>query len=445
MIIIGAGLAGLTAARELRHKGRRVLLLEARDRIGGRTWTDTWRGQQIERGGTWVDQRQPHIWRELHRYRIPIMADTGSARAILPTVNGFQEYDPGEAYARQAELFTPFFDGSQQIFPRPYEPLYREGLVRRFDGLSLRDRLDQLNYPPEDEIRLTSTTALFGGSSQRGALTMLQQWWELAGGTFDDFHGLNTYRPATGTASLARALLADAAPTLLLNSPVASVVQRGGRVQVVTRAGRRFTAPEVIVAIPVNVWRTVEFDPPLPGAHQLASTQGIGVPHEKKLWLDLEQPADTFIAEAPEGYPICIMGRLNEGQHVVAFSVEETFNVNHRSQVDAAVQAVIPNARLAAYTATDWYADEFALGVGAFRQPFQLTTLHRAIQRPHGRVRFAGGDIADGWSGYMDGAIESGLRVAGSPTLSRPFVPPSTGAIAVPAVNRKTYRSLWQL
>lgn len=391
-----------------------------------------------------MDQRQPHIWRELHRYGLPIIADTGVARAILPTVNGFQEYDPAEAYARQSELFTSFFDGARQVFPRPYEPLYRENLVRQFDGLSLRDRLDQLNYPPEDEIRLTSTTALFGGSSERGALTMLQQWWELAGGTFDDFHGLNTYRPANGTVSLARALLADGAPTLRLNSPVASVIQLRDAVQVVTRAGERYTAPEVIVAIPVNVWKTVEFDPPLPEAHQRASTEGVGVPHEKKLWLDLERPADTFIAEAPEGYPICIMGRLNEGQHVLAFSVEKTFDVNQPRQVEAAVQAVIPDARVAGYTATDWYADEFALGVGAFRQPFQLTTPHRAIQRPHGRVKFAGGDVADGWSGYMDGAIESGLRVAGSPTLSGPFVPPVASALAVPAVDRKTYRSLYQ-
>ncbi|WP_343955587.1 FAD-dependent oxidoreductase, partial [Nonomuraea longicatena] len=83
VIVVGAGMAGVTATRELRAKGKRVLLLEARDRVGGRTWTDTWRGHMIERGGTWVDRLQPHVWRELNRYRLPIMADQGVTRAIM--------------------------------------------------------------------------------------------------------------------------------------------------------------------------------------------------------------------------------------------------------------------------------------------------------------------------------------------------------------------------
>jgi hypothetical protein len=108
---------------------------------------------------------------------------------------------------------------------------------------------------------------------------------------------------------------------------------------------------------------------------------------------------------------------------------------------------MLPDAELLDYTATDWHADEFALGVGAFRQPYQLTRLHRAIQRPHGRVKFATGDIADGWSGYIDGAVESGLRVAGSPTLSgtsRDALAAAAGH-PVPRVNRRMYRSLWGL
>lgn len=445
VIVVGAGLAGVTAARELRVKGKRVLLLEARGRIGGRTWTDTFRGQQIERGGTWVDPSQPHVWRELTRYQIPLMADQWSDRVILPTLTGFKEYDATEAYVRQAQLFTPFFDGATTLFPRPYEPLARRDLLLDADRYSLRDRLDQLNYPPADEIRLTSTTSLFGGTSRRGAYTHLAQWWALAGATFEGFHNLNTYRPVAGTAALVNAILTDAAPTVRLNSPVASIVQRGDKAHVTTRGGEEYSAPEVILAVPVNVWRTITFDPPLPEAHRLASTAGIGVPHEKKLWLDLKQPAGRFVAEAPEGYPICIMGRLNDGQHIVAFSIEAGFDVTDRSKVEAAVKRVVPEAVLVDYTATDWDKDEFALGVGAFRQPFQLTTLFERIQKPHGRVKFAGADIADGWSGYMDGAVESGLKVAGSPTLHGPATPTPVGGppITGRVVDSRSYRSLW--
>jgi monoamine oxidase len=445
VIVVGAGLAGVTAARELKAQGKRVLLLEARGRIGGRTWTDTFRGQQIERGGAWVDPLQPYVWRELSRYKVPIVADAGVERSILPTLDGFAEYDPAEAYARQKELFTPFFeDGNREYFERPYEPLYREDLVRRHDGFSLRDRLDQLKYAPDEEIRLTSTTSLYGGSSKRGALTHLTQWWALSGWNFDGFHGVNTYRPKDGTVSLLKAILAEAAPTLRLNSPVASVTQDASRVRVVTRAGEEFTAPEVIMAVPVNVWKTIKFTPELPEAHRTATTAGIGVPHEKKLWLNLKKPADRFVAEAPEGHPICIMGRFDEGQSVVAFSVKDTFDVHDRGQVEAAVKDILPDAQLVNYTAHDWHADEFALGVGAFRQPFQLTRLHRDLQKPHGRIKFAGGDIADGWSGYMDGAVESGIRAAGGTLLTAAEIERLTSAAALraPQVNRRSYRSM---
>jgi len=446
VIVVGAGLAGVTATRELRAKGKRVLLLEARGRVGGRTWTDTWQGHQIERGGTWVDRLQPHIWRELNRYQLPIMADSDVDRAYMPTLGGFGVYDPAVAFIRQEQLFNQFFEGSTTIFPEPYQPLARPDLVARYDRFSLRDKLDQLAFAPEAEIQVTSWTSLYGGSSARGALTHIQQWWALAGGTFEGFHGVNTYRPALGTVSLLNAMLAESKPVLKLNSPVESITQTSGEARVTTRAGEVYTAPEVILAVPVNVWRTISFSPALPAAHREASSKGIGVPHEKKLWIDLSNPSDKFVAEAPEGlgYPICFMGRFNDNQPVVAFSVDPTFDVTDAGAVERAVQRVIPEATMRSYVATDWHVDEFALGVGAYRQPNQLVRLHRKIQQPHGRIKFAGGDIADGWSGYMDGAIESGLKVAGSPTLSGPAAAAASAEerIFVPKVTRGRYSGL---
>jgi monoamine oxidase len=67
VVVIGGGFAGVTAAREAALQGRSVLLLEARDRLGGRTWTAPWNGLEIEYGGGWVHWHQPHTWSEITR------------------------------------------------------------------------------------------------------------------------------------------------------------------------------------------------------------------------------------------------------------------------------------------------------------------------------------------------------------------------------------------
>ena len=81
VIVIGAGFAGLTAARELSRRGHSVVVLEARDRIGGRTWTTERLGRTLELGGTWVHPTQPHVWAEITRYGLEVVASPEPQRA----------------------------------------------------------------------------------------------------------------------------------------------------------------------------------------------------------------------------------------------------------------------------------------------------------------------------------------------------------------------------
>src|SRR3954470_8301951 len=76
VIVIGGGFCGVTAARELALRGRRVLLVEARERLGGRTWSAEWRGLPVEYGGQWVHWHQPHTWAEITRAGLSV--DLGS-------------------------------------------------------------------------------------------------------------------------------------------------------------------------------------------------------------------------------------------------------------------------------------------------------------------------------------------------------------------------------
>src|SRR5262249_21132841 len=82
VIVVGAGFAGLTAARELGLRGASVLVLEARDRIGGRTWTTERLGRELELGGTWVHWAQPLVWAEIQRYGLALSQSPAPERAV---------------------------------------------------------------------------------------------------------------------------------------------------------------------------------------------------------------------------------------------------------------------------------------------------------------------------------------------------------------------------
>lgn len=151
--------------------------------------------------------------------------------------------------------------------------------IREIDKLSLRDRIDQLGLSPDDEALIAGLVgAEAGGSTSRGALTMMGHWWALAGLNDVGFAELGTYRLAGGTRRLLEAMLADANVEPRLGSPVAALSDDGELVEVTTRDGERITTRGAIVTVPVNVWRTIRFSPDLPEAHSLAATDTIGVP-----------------------------------------------------------------------------------------------------------------------------------------------------------------------
>ncbi|MET7873444.1 hypothetical protein [Streptomyces cyaneofuscatus] len=89
----------------------------------------------------------------------------GADAGVPADVPGFGEFSPADAFARQAELITPLFDGSRSSFERPSEPYHREDLVREIDRLSLRDKLDQVHYSADDELFISNALGGLTGSA----------------------------------------------------------------------------------------------------------------------------------------------------------------------------------------------------------------------------------------------------------------------------------------
>ncbi|MEU3776666.1 NAD(P)/FAD-dependent oxidoreductase [Streptomyces sp. NPDC032472] len=416
VIVIGAGYAGVTAARELRAKGLRPLILEARGRIGGRTWTSTFQGQQVELGAQWIGPTQPLVHDELTRYGITTYSGTPPTRYIMPSGTGFQAFPPEEVDSRYTTLMNQLFEGAQELFPHPTDPLYRADLLATADRLTLRDRLNQLRLSPQDESWISGTTAGYsGGASTIGAYTALAQWWSLAGNNVAGYEAVMSQRITGGMTALLSAMLADSRAVLRLNAPVAAVADDGTRVRVTLKSGQVYRAPAAVVAVPVNVWKTIAFTPGLPTVHQQATTQGVGVPYSNKLWMHVTGLPDRVAARGAEGSPFTTLlsqNPLTEGQLMVGFNSQPPLDGTNTAAVRDAVRTMVPEANVVSVLAQDWGKDPYSLGGWALRRPGQLTTQLPAIQQPRGRVSFASGDIATGWVGFVEGAIESGLRAA---------------------------------
>src|ERR1700759_5084561 len=117
--IVGGGFAGVTAARECALRGRRVVLLEARDRLGGRTWSTQWDGWQIEYGGAWVHWHQPHPFSEITRAGLPTTLGPDAQRAHWHVGGERREGTIAQRDAIAQKGWDQFVDGGREARPAP--------------------------------------------------------------------------------------------------------------------------------------------------------------------------------------------------------------------------------------------------------------------------------------------------------------------------------------
>jgi monoamine oxidase len=420
VIVVGAGLAGLTAARELRHADRRVLVLEARDRLGGRTFTSQFAGNEVELGGGFVHWFQPHVFAEMTRYGIGLAVPPEPTRWSYISQGQVHHSTVADLAPRVSELFERYFADARATMPLPYQPLAVADAVAALDHLSVQDRLDQGDFTAEERDLLNPVLATScSAPCADGALTAMIRWFSLPGWDFGlmlDAVGIYPLR----TADLVEALAADAHPEVRLSAPVAAIEQRDERVTVTTRGGEGFTAKVVIVAVPLNTLARIDFLPALAPEKRAVADQG-QASRGIKLWAHVRGDLEPFFFMAPDDHPLTFVVTekvLDDGsQLLVGFGPDaERLRPDDDPEVRRAFAERLPaGVEIVAVTGHDWWTDEFSRGTWSVFRPGQLGALP-VLQAPHGRVVFAGSDVADGWNGFMDGAIESGLRAARSVT-----------------------------
>ena len=421
VIVVGGGFAGVTAAREASLRGCSVLLLEARERLGGRTWTAPWNGSSIEYGGGWVHWHQPHTWSEISRAGLGVALSADAERAAWYSGGSRRSGTIAERDAITRRGWDLFVDGVLDALPLPYDPLHAVDRLARVDRLTIAERVDELSLSEEERDVLVAELESLASAplSDAGAVSVLR-WHALSGYSLEltQFTGGRvTLRDGTG--ALLRAIAGGAPFERRLGAVVAGVSVQGERVVVETLSGEGFTGRAAVVAVPLNVLGAIAFEPALPEDKQRAialgqASRGIKIfihARGEPVLHNAIRPGHAFgYLDTEELFGDGSQLMIGFGIDAERCRVGDVGNVGNVGDVQRQLDAILPGYEVVAATAHDWLADPYARGTWAIHRPGWYEHHHAAMQRREGRLLLAGSDLADGWAGFIDGAIESGIR-----------------------------------
>ncbi|KAI9923895.1 hypothetical protein ASPWEDRAFT_67288 [Aspergillus wentii DTO 134E9] len=436
VIVVGGGYSGLTASRDAALAGLRVLLIEARDRIGGRSWSSNIGGYPFEMGGTWVHWGQPHVWREISRYQMrnELESSFDFSRGVnhfqLRTGHGDQTMSHDEEDALLAGALDKFVnvDGAKGRNIMPYaHDTFHVAEAHQYDKMSVQDRLNAISasLTPNERAVLEAFTLLCScGTLETTSFLEFLHWWALCGYTYQGcLDALITYKFKGGQSSFAIRFFKEALSTgnlsYAFNSPVKAINDQGGKVTLTTRDGREYTAARLISTIPLNVLNTITFNPPLDAQRTTAMNIGhvnqcVKVHAEvsnkdMRSWTGISYPFNKLVYAIGDGttpvgntHIVCFGGYFN---HI---HPEEDVNKTKK-----AVENLAPgNMDIKRLVFHNWCKDEFAKGAWFFSPPGLLSSSLETLRSAHGNVYFANSDWAVGWRSFIDGAIEEGTRAA---------------------------------
>lgn len=432
VIVIGAGLAGLQAAILLQDEGARVLVVEARERVGGRVHTLDHLPGRPESGGTEVGSGYARTLAMIDRVGgLPMhrWADTVQLQFAL-NVRGqlmtpaqwdaasVNDLPPGE---RSAGGMGPFAL-SQTTLPRP-SPLpdldswldpTQAALDVPFDQY-LRGR-----GVSDAAIGYLDATLSTGGTRSVSAL------WQLRGARvapqMGSIDGLRTI--SAGMSRLPESMRKMLRGDVLLGSPVAAIRDRGDHVEVVTRSRRRLRAARVVCTAPLPVLRDISIEPGLPPLQREAIrnvpyTRGLSVFFhvDAPYWDKDGLPASTlstgplgrvFRYAYPGGH---YLWNFRAGASARGYERLNDVEAGERALREFIAARPSVAGAIRPVAVVNWDRDPWMRGHLPYRAPGQIVRYGDVLRQPHGRVHFAGDHTAVLMTG-MEGAMESGERVA---------------------------------
>ena len=436
VVIVGAGVAGLTAAWRLARAGADVVVIEARNRVGGRLHTVELDGERFELGGQWIAPSQSAVRALLEELGLELFSRHREGASVRIDADGRAVRHEGGDPGLPADGVAAYEAGVEQlrrlVAAIDPEAPWTHPEARTLDAVSYEQWLQaEVPHPgARDVLRFVASGFM---TKPADSFSLLQIAWLLASaGTVEallDENEVLDARVVGGAQEIAVRLAQRLGDRVLLSAPARDVAWSEREVRV--RAGEvAITARAAVLAVPPNLLPAIRFDPPLPGRRMQADqwlSQGalikVQAAYPTPFWRAQGLSGTGFggpvVGEVydnspPSGAPGVLIGFVSDYAADAAAALPTT--ARRAALLDAFAGYFGPAAlEPTHYLECDWTTEEWTRG--AYSATFAIGALSRygaVLREPVGPLRFAGTDIAGVGNMHMDGAVRSGEAAAAS-------------------------------
>jgi monoamine oxidase len=433
--VVGAGLAGLTLARHLDTIGATVRVIEARDRVGGRTLTRELAGAPFDLGGQWIGPRQSRVAGLCRELGVKTFPQFNTGDKVLDrdgTISHYRGNIPslGVVGLLEVELGLRRLDAMARRVPLDAPALAHR--ASEWDSLTVACFAKrQLRHPAARAAFDTAVRVVFGAESSELSLLYFLFYLNAGGGLrrlVEVTGGAQERRLVGGAQQLSERLAQGLGERVELSAPVRRIEQREEEVILHTDRGV-FAARQAVIAIPPQLAARIQYEPALPALRDqlvqrwsMGATIKIVAAYETPRWrasglsgeaVSTKGPLScTFDATSPDGSVPALVAFVvgKEARRFGALSPDE-----RRALALAELARLVgaPATEVVGYLEQDWASEPFTGGCpAATLASGALTGVSDGWRAPVGRLHWAGTETARNWNGYLEGALESAERVA---------------------------------